>query len=457
MKHTQQKTALRTGKELFLFCIPLILSGILQQLYNWADAFIVGHSVGEEALAAIGATSTITNLFILVITGFTLGLSIYAAYKCGRNEQDEIRRTLSSFLLILGVIFLILSIAGIGFTDFILTVINTSEDMFVPASGYLRVILLGIPVLAVYNLYSALLRAMNDSKAPFYAVLLSSVLNVILDIIFVCILPFGVIGAAAATVLSQIAMTAFIVLYSIKKYPVLRFTPKEKLIYWETVRNGAKMGCPPAIQSSINALGNIALQSFMNGFGTHTVAAVTTAYRIDSIILLPITNFSSGISTKVANSIGRNNQKEANNYLYSGFLMMIAFSILLTVLMPICGGSLVALFGVGPEAADIGKRFFISISKFYLFFGMTSALRGYTEGVGKVFVSSMIGILALAFRIALSYLLAPSLGNMSIAYSEGLQFIFMFALYTTYFFSQKKNRKRESCCDSRNATRSYNY
>lgn len=400
MKHTQQKTALRTGKELFLFCIPLILSGILQQLYNWADAFIVGHSVGEEALAAIGATSTITNLFILVITGFTLGLSIYAAYKCGRNEQDEIRRTLSSFLLILGVIFLILSIAGIGFTDFILTVINTSEDMFVPASGYLRVILLGIPVLAVYNLYSALLRAMNDSKAPFYAVLLSSVLNVILDIIFVCILPFGVIGAAAATVLSQIAMTAFIVLYSIKKYPVLRFTPKEKLIYWETVRNGAKMGCPPAIQSSINALGNIALQSFMNGFGTHTVAAVTTAYRIDSIILLPITNFSSGISTKVANSIGRNNQKEANNYLYSGFLMMIAFSILLTVLMPICGGSLVALFGVGPEAADIGKRFFISISKFYLFFGMTSALRGYTEGVGKVFVSSMIGILALAFRIA---------------------------------------------------------
>lgn len=438
MKQSQQKPALRTGKELFLFCIPLILSGILQQLYNWADAFIVGHSVGEEALAAVGATSTITNLFILVITGFTLGLSIYAAYKCGGNEQDELRRTLSSFLLILGLIFLVLSIAGIGLTDFILTVMNTSEDMFVPASGYLRVILLGIPVLAVYNLYSALLRALNNSKAPFYAVLLSSVLNVTLDIIFVCVLPFGVIGAAAATVLSQIAMTTFIVLYSIKKYPVLRFTPKEKLIHWETVQNGARMGCPPAIQSSVNALGNIALQSFMNSFGTHTVAAVTTAYRIDSILLLPITNLSSGISTKVANSIGRNNQKEANNYLYSGFLMMIAFSILLTVLMPICGGSLVALFGVGPEAADIGKHFFISISKFYLFFGMTSALRGYTEGIGKVFVSSMIGILALASRIALSYLLAPSLGNMSIAYSEGLQFIFMFALYTIYFFSQKR-------------------
>ena len=438
MKQSQQGSVLRTGKKLFLFSVPLILSGVLQQLYNWADAFIVGHSVGEEALAAVGATSTITNLLILIITGFTLGLSIYAAYKCGENKQEEVRRILSSFLLILGVIFFVLSMVGIGLADFILTTMNTSKDMFTPASGYLRTILLGIPVLAVYNIYSALLRALNNSKAPFYAVLLSSVLNVVLDILFVSFLPFGVIGAAAATVLSQIAMAVFIVFYSIKKYPVLRFTLKGKLIHWETVRNVARIGLPPAIQSSINALGNIALQSFMNGFGTQTVAAVTTTYRIDSIILLPITNLSSGISTKVANSMGRDNQKEANNYLYTGFLMTVVFSILLTGLMPLCGGSLVAFFGVEPETTQIGKHFFVNISKFYLFFGMLSALRGYIEGIGKVFVSSMIGIVALAFRIVLSYLLAPSLGNMSIAYSEGLQFVLMFALYIAYFFFVRK-------------------
>ena len=152
MNQSKQGAVFRTGKELFLFSVPLILSGILQQLYNWADAFIVGHFVGEEALAAVGATTTITNLFILIITGFTLGLSIYAAYKSGENEQEEVRRTLSSFLLILGVLFLVLSIVGIVLADFILTAMNTSEDMFVPASDYLRVILLGIPVLAVYNL-----------------------------------------------------------------------------------------------------------------------------------------------------------------------------------------------------------------------------------------------------------------------------------------------------------------
>jgi len=440
LKPNKQGSVFETGKELFLFSVPLILSGILQQLYNWADAFIVGHFVGEEALAAVGATSTITNSFILAITGFSLGLSIYAAYKCGENNQEEIRRTLSSFLLILFILFLALSIAGIALTDSILTVMNTSEDMFIPASNYLRIILLGVPVLVVYNIYSSLLRALDNSKASFYAVLLSSLLNVILDIVFVSVFPFGVIGAAAATVLSQIAMAVFIVIYSIKKYSILRFSVKSRIIYWETVWNGARFGLPPAIQSSINALGNIALQSFMNGFGTHTVAAVTTTYRIDSIILLPIQNLSSGISTKVANSIGRNHQKEANNFLYTGFLMMAVFSILLTILMPLCGGHLVSLFGVGIEATEIGRRFFTSIAMFYLFYGMLSALRGYIEGIGEVFVSSVIGILALSFRIALSYLLAPSLGNMSIAYSEGIQYIFMFALYLTYFIFIRKKR-----------------
>ena len=438
MKECSRRKFWGIGRELFLFSVPLILSGILQQLYNWADAFIVGHFIGEEALAAVGATFTVTNLFILVITGFTLGLSIYAAYKCGKKKQEEIRHILSAFLLILGVIFLLLSIVGIGLSDFILTAINTSKDMFLPASDYLRAVLLGIPFLTVYNIYAALLRALNDSKVSFYAVLISSFLNVILDLVFVRILPFGVTGAAAATVLSQIAMAVFIILYAVRKYPLLRFTFKEKLLYRETVKNGVKMGFPPAIQSSINALGGIALQGFMNGFGTHTVAAVTTAYRIDNIILLPIINLATGISTKVAGSTGRKDRKEAMTYFCTGLLMMTVFSILLTILMPLCGGSLISLFGVGPEAVEIGKQFFINIAKFYLFFGLTSALRGYIEGIGKVLASSIIGVLALSFRIVASYILAPSLGNMSIAYAEGLQFIVMFLLYIFYFFFAEK-------------------
>lgn len=174
-----QKKSLAAGKDLLFFSLPLILSEVLQQLYNWADAFIVGHVLGEAALAAIGATSTLTNLLILAITGFTLGLSIYAAERCGGNRTDEVRQIFSSL-------------------------------------EYLRVILWGIPFLAVYNIYAAILRAVGDSKTSFYAVLLSSILNVLLDIILVGVLSCGVTGAAVATVISQIVMTVFIILHSIK-------------------------------------------------------------------------------------------------------------------------------------------------------------------------------------------------------------------------------------------------
>ncbi len=201
---------------LIKFSLPLILSGILQQLYSWADAFIVGHVSGETALAAVGATATITDFFVLSITGFTLGLSIFAAQKYGQCHPEEISKILSSFSLLLGIVFTGLAAMGISFTTPILTLMNTPADMFSFAKDYLQIIFLGIPFLAIYNTYASLLRATGDSKAPFYAVLISSVMNVLLDILLVAVLPFGVAGAAMATVISQITMTIFIVFYATK-------------------------------------------------------------------------------------------------------------------------------------------------------------------------------------------------------------------------------------------------
>jgi putative MATE family efflux protein len=413
-----QKTSLASGKDLLFFSLPLILSGVLQQLYNWADAFIVGHVLGEAALASIGATSTLTNLLNLAITGFTLGLSIYAAKQCGGNRTDEVRQILSSFLLILSGIFALLSGFGAAFSSRILMLMDTPADMFVLSEEYLRVILWGVPFLAVYNTYAAILRAVGDTKTSFYAVLLSSILNVILDVILVGVLSCGVAGAAVATVISQIVMTVFIILYSIKKHPVLRFPILGKWLYRGTIKQGVKLGIPPTIQYCVNAAGNIVLQNFMNSFGSHTVAAVSTAYRIDSIMLLPIINVGSAISTMVARSTGAGDHEQAKDYLSAGIWLMVCISLALSVLMPLTGGTLVALFGVGQEAADIGRTFFRSISLFYIFYGISTALRGYVEGIGKLFFSSLISILALCARICLSYLLAPVFGNMSIAYSE---------------------------------------
>lgn len=161
------KNRTHTAFVLVRFGLPLIFSGILQQLYSWADAFIVGRVEGETPLASIGATAAITEFFILSITGFTLGLSILAAQMYGKDQSKEIRRILSSFAILLGGIFVLLAVFGSALAGPVLTLANTPADMFHFSMDYLRIILMGIPFLAVYNTYSSVLRAMGDSKAPF--------------------------------------------------------------------------------------------------------------------------------------------------------------------------------------------------------------------------------------------------------------------------------------------------
>lgn len=154
------------ARSLLSFTIPLVLSGLLQQLFSWVDAFIVGNVNGELSLAGIGATSSIYNLFITVITGFTAGLSVLTAQQYGRGERESISETLSSFSVILTLFFLLVATLGIIFTDGILHLMDTPENIFSSAAGYLRIILIGIPFLALYNTYSAILRGLGDSRAP---------------------------------------------------------------------------------------------------------------------------------------------------------------------------------------------------------------------------------------------------------------------------------------------------
>ena len=406
---------------LLVFSLPLILSGMLQQLYSWADAYIVGHVVGEEALAAVGMTTAVSNLFTMSMTGFTLGLSILAAQKYGKKEYETLPRILSAFLVLLVPACALCAAAGCIWEKALLDALRTPADIAEFTGQYLRVILLGMPFLAVYNLYSALLRAIGDSRTPFFAIVLSSVVNVVLDIVFVAVCRWGVSGAAWATSISQIAMAVFIVWYAETKRPLLHLSLKEKLVQPHIVAQGWRFALPPAVQSSVMALGNMALQQFMNGFGSATVAAVTTA-----------------VSTMVAQSKGAGNLTKAQSFCRYGVALNAVISFLLMVVMAAFGGKLVAMFGVGDEAASIGSEFFRQISVYYVCFGIASALRGAVEGIGLVLYSSVVGVASLLARIALSYALAPYLGNMAIAHAEGLQWIVMLACYVPYFLWHKK-------------------
>ena len=411
------------------FSLPLILSGILQQLYNWVDAFIVGNVEGELALAAVGATGTVINFYIMAITGFTLGLAILFGQKFGSGELDYIPKVLSTFTVILGASFIILSLLGALTTVPLLELLHTTGDTIHMAADYLQIIFAGIPFMAVYNVYSAAMRGTGDSKAPFLAILVSSIVNIVLDIIFVALWGWGVRGAAAATVLSQISMAVFIIIYASSKYRSLRFSFREKLVDKGCLVQGFNFGLPPMIQSSITAFGSIILQNFMNGFGTQTVAAITTAYRIDTMALLPIINLGSGISTIVAQNYGAGKIRQTRKIFFVGTALMVIVSVMLTALIVLAGGSLISLFGASEAAIDIGRNFFYRLASFYLVFGIATAMRGYIEGLGDVVYSSVAGIVSLAVRIILSYGLVSFFGNMVIAYAEAFAWILLLIMY----------------------------
>lgn len=252
------------GRELIVYSLPLILSGLLQQLYNWADALIVGNVQGEAALAAIGASSVIISLFIMAITGFTSGISILSSLRWGQKNYDCQRRILFTFLLIVCGVTVFFSGVCIVFTKPLLVLMDTPADIFSIAVNYLVIIMIGMPFIALYNVYASVLRGMGDSKVPFYAVLISSILNVVLDFIFVVLCGWGADGAAVASVISQIAMAVFIVIYAECKYEILRKNGHKfsSLFDRKECREGTKLALPITIQSVITAFGNL----FFTGF-----------------------------------------------------------------------------------------------------------------------------------------------------------------------------------------------
>lgn len=434
----ERNTSFQILKRLVEFSIPLILSGLLQQLFNWVDALIVGNIINETALAGVGATTSIYNLLINVIVGFSSGLSVLTAQQLGQGKCERITDLLAAYSVLLGLIFAVGAVLGTVFVNPVLKLMNTPTRLLDYAGDYLVIIFSGIPFLAVYNTYSAVLRGIGDSKLPFIAVLISSIINVVLDYVFVSGCGYGVSGAAIATVISQAAMTVFIVVYAAFKYPELRFLPFKTGRDRKAIATGIKYGAPPAVQSGVSSMGNLLLQKFMNGFGEQTVGAITTAYRVDSVLFLPIINFSTAISTLTAHEIGAENYGNAKRIFRLGTVLMISISLLLTVVILLIGDNLLAIFGLTDESIMIGKSFFKSIAVFYAVYGLSMSIKGYLEGNSDMLFTGVTGICSLGVRILCSYLLASVFGNMVIAYAEAFSWIFLLVVFALRY-------KRKHC------------
>lgn len=425
-------------KKLVCFSAPLILSGILQQLFNWVDALIVGNYLGENALGGVGATTSIYNLSVNIIVGFTLGLTVKFAGNFGEGKQEESRKLLAKYSVILGAVFLAVCIAAIICVPLILDIMETPIELYDYARDYLRFVLMGIPFLAVYNTFAAALRGRGNSKTPFVAVIICSTTNALLDYLFTAICGFGVTGTAVATAISQCVMAVYLVLYTFAKYPELRFSFSNLKEYKGVVRKSIKFCIPPAAQSSVTSVGNVFLQRFMNGFGETTVSAITTAYRVDTVLFLPMVNFSTAIATLVAQERGAKNTEAAKKIFKLGTILIMGMAILLAIIMVVFGKYLLSMFGLTAEAIQIGVEFFNSIAIFYLVYGLCMSIKGFLEGCSDMLFSGITGICALFVRIGCSYAFKELMDKSVIAYAEVFAWVFMLiVLFVRYL--QKRN------------------
>ena len=412
------------ARTLIAFSLPLMLSGVLQQLYSWADALIVGNVVGEGALAAVGATGSVVHLFLSLVMGFSVGVSILSAQATGQGDPVLVNRLASLFLLLIGGLALAMAGCGGLLTDPILRAMDTPADILADAALYLRIILAGVPFMGIYNVYTAVLRGIGDSRTPMWSIVVSSVGNVALDLLFVAGWGWGVGGAALATVLSQAAMTVYVAVISAKKHPELRVRLSRDIFDRELLARGMRLSLPTAVQSGVLSVGSLMLQNIVNSFGTQTVAAVTTAYRIDTIGLLPAIQLGAGITTFTAQNEGAGNRDRVRRGIKAGVPLSAAAALSTTAVIIFFGRPLLALFGLSDESVAIGYAILIRLAAFYPLFGPMNALTGYLQGIGDVSFASGITTAALAVRIGASYLLTPYLGNRVIAYAEALSWVF---------------------------------
>lgn len=424
-------------KKMVLFSLPLILSGILQQLYSWVDALIVGNTEGDLALAAIGSAVMVPNVISLLIIGFVSGMSIYAAQLFGQGDLERVWRMLRSTVIVSGAGMLLLGVGLSLGSRQVLVLLNTAEDAFPQALAYLRIYLLGTGFVVIYNVYSAVLRGCGDSTASLWCVLVSSCVNAALDVLFVVNLGWGVSGAAAATVISQFGAAAFVIFYAHRKY---RIPLRQKAADPADIRRALRLSAPLAIQSSVKSVGNLILQSFMNGFGSQTVAAVTTAYRVDTVILLPVMNLGTGIATAVAQNAGTGKYRRAQEASRIGTRLMLVLSLVTVVAVLTGGRAVLSLFGLEPETVDKGALFFRCMAVFYPVFGLSVACKNTLDGYGDTVFTSAVSIGALLIRILVSYMIGDRIGVAVFAAAEAVSWAVMLCAF--HLRSLLKARRR---------------
>ncbi|MDD2806401.1 MAG: MATE family efflux transporter [Elusimicrobiales bacterium] len=417
------------GRLIWNFTLPMLAGNVLQQSYNVVDSIIVGRAVGKSALAAVGASFPIIFLLISLIIGGTMGFSILVSQFFGAKDLVRVRRTIDTAYLFLFFASLLMTAAGLLFSESILRLLDTPAEILPQALTFLRITFGGLIFLFGYGSVSAILRGLGDSKTPLYVLVFSTVLNAGLAALFVIGLGWGIAGSAWATLLAQGVSFIGAAVYLNRTHPVLKFRLRGLEFDRAIFKKALAIGLPSGVQQMLAAGGMMVLTRLVNGFGADAMAGYTAAGRVDTFAVMPAMSLSAAISTFVGQNIGAGRLERVRNGLRAALLISGATSLLTTLAVVVFGWHLIALFTTDPAVIAVGARYLVIAGGFYIVFSSMFVVNGALRGAGDTFVPMLVTVLALwIIRVPVSTFLAGRIGldgiwwGAPVAWCAGLAF-----------------------------------
>lgn len=408
------------GKTLLLFAIPMVLGNLFQQLYNIIDSIIVGNYVGADALAAVGASTTLVMLFVAIVTGLSIGGSVVIGQYYGAGSFEKVKSSVTTMLITAVGISLVLTAIGLMISGPVLKLMKTPDYLMEDAETYLDIYFMGFFFLFLYNALNAVYNALGDSKTPLIFLAFSSVLNVFLDILFVTRYNMGVDGVAWATLIAQ-GVSALLSLgwLTIRMKDILKL-PDAKLFDVALLKTICSMAVPSCLQQSIVSFGFLSVQALVNRYGGDFMAGYTAAIKIDSIAILPMVNVGNAVSNFTAQNIGAGKHDRVGSGLKAGLMLSSGIAIAVSVLLLIWGDVFVGLFvdsALNPVVIETGTQYLRVVGVCYIIMGAMNSVNGALRGAGDVNRTFVNTLCNFGTRVILAYGLASVIGPSVIWYS----------------------------------------
>lgn len=379
-------------KQLILFSIPLLLGNLFQQLYNAVDSVIVGQFVSSQALAAVGSSFPLINLLISFFMGLSLGAGVVVSKYFGARDIDNMRKSIHSSIVITFIIGVIMTFVGILACPIILRWMQTPSDVINDSIVYLQIYFGGILFTMIYNIGSGILRAVGDTKRPLYFLIICSIINIILDLLFIIFFKMGIAGAAYATVISQAISAILTMLLLINTSNEYKISFKELKLYREQTKEIIRVGIPSGIQNAVVAISNVIVQSNINSFDWVAMAGCSACQKLDGFAIMPVLSFSMAFTTFTGQNIGAKRYDRVKQGAKIGLILSLSTIICISATLLYFDEQLLSIFSDDPEVIKYGLMMMHTLIPMYFLLTITHALNGIIRGAGKTKVPMMVMI-----------------------------------------------------------------